>query len=100
MAERARVAHEGTGADILACQGSDGPWHLADEPDWLPAFYTFLLLRASGVDPANPPVKSGVERVANGSRLHESLAGKPLEYASRRGCSAGMRDEGSNRRVL
>lgn len=35
-AERVRVAQEGLGAQILARQGSDGAWHLAGEPDWIP----------------------------------------------------------------
>ncbi|HSC27284.1 MAG TPA: hypothetical protein VLD67_08420, partial [Vicinamibacterales bacterium] len=39
-AERARVAREGLGAAILACQGTDGAWHRPDEPDWLPTLFT------------------------------------------------------------
>ena len=44
-AERARVPREGIGAEILACQGSDGSWHRTDAPVWLPTLYTLLLLR-------------------------------------------------------
>src|SRR5262249_58544250 len=57
-AERARAAHEGLGAEILASQAPDGPWHMPDEPDWIPTLYTPLLLRATRVDPNDPAVKS------------------------------------------
>jgi hypothetical protein len=75
-AERVRVAREGIGAEILARQGADGPWHRADTPDWLPTLYTFQLLRATGVDRADPAVHSAVTRVAAGFRWHEELGGK------------------------
>src|SRR5580765_5714529 len=45
-AERARVAREGLGADMLARQGDDGAWHRAGDPDWIPTLYTPLILRA------------------------------------------------------
>ena len=48
-AERARVPREGVGAEILARQGSDGSWHRAGAPVWLPTLYTLLRLRATGV---------------------------------------------------
>jgi len=49
-AERARVAREGIGAEILARQESDGAWRRGDEPVWLSTLFTFLLLRATGID--------------------------------------------------
>lgn len=75
-ANRARVPHEGIGAAILACQGSDGPWHRADEPDWLPTLFTFQLLRATGVDPADPAVESAVARLEAGYRWDEEFGAK------------------------
>jgi hypothetical protein len=77
-AERARVAREGVGADILARQGSDGAWHRDDEPDWLPTLFTMQLLRATGVDPADPLVASAAARVQAGFRWHESFGAKPF----------------------
>ena len=77
-AERARVPREGVGADILACQGSDGPWHRAGAPDWLPTLFTMLLLRATGVDRADSAVDSAVERLGAGFRWHEELGKKPF----------------------
>jgi len=77
-AERARVAREGVGAEILARQGSDGAWHRDDEPDWLPTLFTMQLLRATGADPADPGVASAVARVQAGFRWHESFGAKPF----------------------
>ena len=78
-AERARVPYEGVGSQILACQGPDGPWHLAGEPDWLPTLYTFLLLRATGVDPADPAVDSAVARLEAGYQWDEEFRDKPFK---------------------
>ena len=67
-AERARVPHEGLGAEILARQEADGSWHRAGEPVWLPTLFTLLLLRATGVDRAEPAVESAVARLEAGLR--------------------------------
>ena len=52
-AERARVPREGLGQEILARQESDGSWRRSDAPVWLSTLFTFLLLRATGVDRLN-----------------------------------------------
>jgi hypothetical protein len=75
-AERARVASEGVGAEILAHQGSDGAWHRAGTPDWVPTLYTMLLLRATGADPTDPSIESAVARLGAGFRWHEDLGNK------------------------
>jgi hypothetical protein len=62
-AERARIPREGLGAEILARQGLDGSWSRADAPIWLPTLFTLLLLRATGVDPAEPAVESAIARL-------------------------------------
>lgn len=67
-AERARVSREGIGAEILACQESDGSWRRADAPVWLPTLFTLQLLRATGVDRAEPAVESAVARLEAGLR--------------------------------
>jgi hypothetical protein len=77
-AARARIAHEGLGADILACQGSDGAWSRADAPAWLPTLFTAQLLRGTGVDPADPRVASAMTRLEAGFHWHEDLGGKPF----------------------
>jgi len=77
-AERARVPHEGVGAQVLAHQGLDGAWHRADEPDWLPTLFTFQLLRATGVDRTEPAVEAAVARLEAGYRWHEEFGSKPF----------------------
>jgi hypothetical protein len=70
-AMRARVAHEGVGAEVLAAQGSDGSWRRDDAPVWLPTLFTMLLLRAAGVDRADPAVESAVARLEAGLRWND-----------------------------
>jgi hypothetical protein len=77
-AERARVPRQGIGALILALQGSDGSWHRTDEPVWLPTLYTLLLLRATGVDRAEPALESAVARLEAGFRWDEEFGAKPF----------------------
>ena len=77
-AERARVPREGIGAEILVRQGSDGSWHRAGAPVWLPTLYTLLLLRATGVDHAEPTVDSAVARLEAGFRWDEEFGQKPF----------------------
>jgi hypothetical protein len=75
---RARIPHEGIGAKILACQGPDGAWHRAGEPDWLPTLFTPLLLRATGVDRDDPAVESAMSRLEAGFRWAEEFGAKTL----------------------
>ncbi len=67
-AERARVAHEGLGAAIFARQDPDGSWRRGDDPVWFPTLHTLRLLRATGVDPADPAVESAVIRLVEDER--------------------------------
>ena len=77
-AERARVPHQGLGAEILARQGADGSWHRAGAPDWLPTLFTMQLLRATGVDRAEPAVASAVARLEAGFRWDAEFGAKPF----------------------
>ena len=77
-ATRARVPHEGVGAEILACQGADGSWHRDDAPVWLPTLFTVLLLRATGVDRTEPAVESAVVRLDAGFRWDDEFGRKPF----------------------
>jgi hypothetical protein len=77
-AERARVAHEGVGAEILARQGSDGAWHRAGAPHWLPTLFTMIFLRATGADYTDPLVASAVARLDAGFRWDEAFGKKPF----------------------
>ena len=83
-ADRARVPREGLGAEILACQGSDGSWQRADAPVWLPTLFTLLLLRATGVDRTEPAVDSAVARLEAGFRWDETLWDlRPAEFGAK-----------------
>jgi hypothetical protein len=70
-AERARVPREGLGAEILARQGPDGSWRRTDAPVWLSTLFTLLLLRATGVDRAEPAVESAMARLEAGLRWND-----------------------------
>jgi hypothetical protein len=70
-AERARVPREGLGAEILARQEPDGSWRRTDTPVWLSTLFTLLLLRATGVDRAEPAVESAMARLEAGLRWND-----------------------------
>ena len=78
-AERARVPREGVGAEILARQGSDGSWHRAGAPVWLPTLFTMLLLRATGVDRTEPAVDKAVARLEAGFQWDEEFRDIPFK---------------------
>jgi hypothetical protein len=77
-AERARVARDGLGPEILARQGEDGAWHRANTPDWLPTLFTLQLLRATGVDRDDAAVHGAVGRLEVGFRWAEEFGSKPF----------------------
>src|SRR5690348_13246314 len=77
-AERARVAREGLGAEILARQDPDGAWRRGGRPVWFTTVYTPLLLRATGVEPTAPAVVAAMTRLAEGFRWHEDVGGQPF----------------------
>jgi hypothetical protein len=61
-AERARVATEGWGAELLAAQLPNASWAERDE-GWMIAIRTLTLLKDMGADPAAPAVRRSIERV-------------------------------------
>jgi hypothetical protein len=68
-AERARVAHEGWGAQLLAAQGADGQWSGgALFPEWISTTYTLQLLRQFGVEPTTDAVQHAIALVRANSR--------------------------------
>src|SRR5688500_13517638 len=63
-AERARVAHEGWAARLLALQGSDGSWSGgAYDPEWTSTTPNLQLLRHFGIDPREDSVRQALELV-------------------------------------
>ena len=62
-AERAKVATEGWGAQILARQGTDGYWGAGtSNPEWV-SLRALLLLRDMGLDPTSEEARRAVARV-------------------------------------
>lgn len=78
--ERARIATEGWGAELLALQGDDGRWDGGtyrpgwvddDKPffdAWTATHFVLALLRELGADPADPAVRRAVELVRDNVR--------------------------------
>jgi hypothetical protein len=77
-AERARVAREGIGAEILARQQQDGTWRRNDAPAWLTTLFTSQLLRATGVDCGAVGIESAMERLETGVRWNDLDCGWEL----------------------
>jgi hypothetical protein len=73
-AERARVAYEGWGRQLLAAQGADGQWSGgAYVPEWTSTTPTLQLLRQFGVDPTAEVVRGAIALVQANSRWeHEN----------------------------
>jgi hypothetical protein len=69
--ERDRVPREGIGAEILNRQQPDGSWRRDDAPAWLTTLFTMQLLRATGIDPADPPAEAAVARLEIGVRWND-----------------------------
>ena len=69
-AERARVASEGWGAQLLGQQRPDGNW--GDDiatPHWRSNLYTLLFLRTLGLDPTSERARKAVGLVRDQSDL-------------------------------
>jgi hypothetical protein len=63
-AERARVANEGWGAQLLDEQRADGQWgDGVAAPFWWSNMYTLVFLRDLGVDPTSDRVRAAIDRV-------------------------------------
>ena len=69
-AERARIAHEGWGAQLLALQAPDGRWGGGGYmPHYTSTGFTLVLLRELGIDPQDPLVRHAVDLVERNVRL-------------------------------
>jgi hypothetical protein len=68
-AERAKVATEGWGAQLLALQGADGNWGGgAYAPEWTSTTPTLQLLRRFGLDPTSDEARRAIALVRANSR--------------------------------
>jgi hypothetical protein len=67
VAERSRVAMEGWGARLLALQSPAGNWGGPNEnPGLLFTFYTLVVLKDLGLDPASREARKMIDRVDKG----------------------------------
>jgi hypothetical protein len=96
-AERARVASEGWGARLLALQAPDGQWGGgAYRPNWTSTYFTLLLLRELGLDPASEGARRAAGRVRDNvtwqGMLPEDAAwhGRPFFAGEVEPCINGM----------
>lgn len=99
-AERARVATEGWGAQLLALQGADGQWDggtyrpgWADDAKpffdaWTATTYALLDLRNLGLDPDSPQARHAVGLVRDNSRWEAT--GTPFFSGETEPCINGM----------
>ncbi|MCC6804080.1 MAG: hypothetical protein IT319_14455 [Anaerolineae bacterium] len=63
-AERAKIASEGWGAQLLAMQGADGTWAgAAWNRGWNSTMHVLMLLRDMGLDPASDQARRALKRV-------------------------------------
>ena len=68
-AERARVAHEGWGAELLAAQDPDGRWSGGTFfPEWISTLDTLHMLYLFGLDPASPEARRAIAPVHEAAR--------------------------------
>src|SRR5580658_3554376 len=64
IAERLRVATEGSGAQLLALQGADGGWGgAAWNRGWNSTMHVLMLLRDMGLDPASGQARRALELI-------------------------------------
>ena len=68
-AERAKVATEGWGAQLLAAQDPDGRWSGGTFfPEWISTEATLTLLRLFGLDPESPEARRAIAPVHEAAR--------------------------------
>jgi len=66
-AERARIATQGVGQEVLALQQTDGRWGgAAWNRGWNSTMHALMLLRDLGLDPAADPARRAMELVCGG----------------------------------
>ncbi len=70
--ERARVATDGWGAQLLAVQDADGGWAGAlYRPKWTSTTYTLLLLERLGLEQGDPRAVAGCRQLWQGARWYD-----------------------------
>ena len=65
-AERARIASEGWGAQVLALQAPGGYWGGANDEGWMTTVHALVLLKDFGLDPTSDAARTAIDRIRNG----------------------------------
>lgn len=92
-AERARVATEGFGAQLLALQGEDGTWSgVAWNRGWNSTMHVLMLLRDMGLDPASGEARHAVGVVRDHVKWQgwETYEGNPFFTGETEPCINGQ----------
>jgi hypothetical protein len=87
-AERARVATEGWGAQLLELQSPDGWWDRADDEGWMSTTRALVLLKDLGVDPASAEARTALDRIREGITWWQ-LDGRPFFEGETEPCING-----------
>ncbi len=87
-AERARVALEGWGGQLLAMQSPDGHWNDDQRHGWMTTNDALALLRELGADPSAEPVREAVGRVCEHVKWYQ-LEGQPFFDGETEACING-----------
>lgn len=90
-AERARVPHEGWGAELLSAQQPDGTWAPPDTRRvWPYNLYTLHLLRAFEPDPADRLIRGAIERTRDQVTWGDEFDDAPFFAGESEPCINGM----------
>jgi hypothetical protein len=87
-AERARVASEGWGAELLARQTPDGHWDDEQQHGWMTTNDALALLKDLGADPADEKVRSAIDLVRERITWFQ-LDGRPFFDGETEACING-----------
>ena len=88
-AERARVAREGWGAELLARQSSAGNWGgPKEDPGLLVTLYSLVVLKDLGLDPASAAARRMIERVEK-KLVFKPLKNRPFLHGETEPCING-----------
>jgi hypothetical protein len=89
--ERARVAVEGWGAELLELQDPEGTWAGAlYSPKWTSTTYTLLLLHRFGLEDDHPAARLGVDRLVEGARVRDGGLTLAKTVPEPEACITGM----------
>jgi hypothetical protein len=87
-AERARIAHEGWGGELLDLQSEDGHWNDAQNHGWMTTTDALHLLYELGADPTDARVRKALDRVREHVTWHQ-IDGRPFFDGETEACING-----------